>query len=81
MVKEKTKRKEDERVKWIKKNLVNKDSGKDYVFVSYKSDDWEKVLGEIVYPLMNEHGLNVYFDGDFDLLAIHRVHKANADPV
>ena len=40
-------------------------NSKSYVFISYKSDDWKTVLGDIVYKLVKEHGLNVYFDGDF----------------
>ena len=36
-----------------------------YVFVSYKSGDWELVLSEIVYTLHTQYGLRVYFDRDF----------------
>ncbi len=38
----------------------------DYVFVSYKSDDWEAVFQEIVCPLAEQHGLRVYSDKAFD---------------
>lgn len=59
-------RKNDEHVKYIVSKLCNKDADKPYVFISYKSDDWEVVLHDIVYRLVKEYGLNVYFDGDFD---------------
>ena len=59
-------RKNDEHVKFITSKICNKDGNKPYVFVSYKSDDWEKVLHDIVYTLVKEYHLNVYFDGDFD---------------
>lgn len=63
---ENQRRRDDERVKYITKNIRNADSKEDYVFISYKSDDWESVLGDIVYQLVKDHGLNVYFDGDFN---------------
>lgn len=56
----------DEQVKYIKSKICNKDKDKPYVFISYKSDDWKVVLKDIVYRLVSEYGLNVYFDGDFD---------------
>lgn len=59
-------RKNDERVKDITSKICNKDGDKPYVFISYKSDDWKIVLKDIVYRLVNDYGLNVYFDGDFD---------------
>lgn len=37
----------------------------DYVFISYKSDDWEKVLGKIVKHMVDTYGLRVYFDKNF----------------
>lgn len=49
-----------------KKCICNKESGKPYVFISYKSDDWETVLQDVVYKLVKDYGLNIYFDGDFD---------------
>lgn len=58
-------REEDANVRYLSKNICNKDGDKDFVFISYKSDDWEIVLKEIVYKLVKEYGLNVYFDGDF----------------
>lgn len=62
---EKEKREQDEHVKYITGHVCNKDGEKSYVFISYKSDDWEIVLQDIVYRLVKEEGLNVYFDGDF----------------
>lgn len=38
---------------------------KEYVFISYKGDSWEKVLTEIVYKLQKKYGLRVYFDKEF----------------
>ncbi len=63
---ESQRRRDDERVKYITKHIRNADSDEDYVFISYKSDDWERVLGDIVYKLVKVYGLNVYFDGDFN---------------
>lgn len=40
--------------------------GEDYIFISYKSDDWKIVLHDIVYELVTKYGLRVYFDGSFD---------------
>lgn len=57
-------RKNDTNVKNI--TICNSDGDKPYVFISYKSDDWEVVLKDIVYRLVTEYGLNVYFDGSFD---------------
>ena len=59
-------RREDKNVNYIVDHICNKDSGKSYVFISYKSDDWEQVLQDIVYKLVKDYGLNVYFDGDFN---------------
>lgn len=63
---QKEKRRHDPRVQHIKKCICNKESGKPYVFISYKSDDWEPVLQDVVYKLVKDYGLNIYFDGDFD---------------
>lgn len=60
-------RKSNPRVRELKNKICDKDGEKCYVFISYKSDDWEIVLTEIVYKLVNEYGLNVYYDGSFDL--------------
>lgn len=40
--------------------------GKDFIFISYKSDDWEIVLDTIVRKLYEEYHLNVYFDNNFE---------------
>lgn len=63
---QKEKRRQDPHVQYIKDRICNKDTGKPYVFISYKSDDWEPVLQGVVYKLVKDYGLNVYFDGDFD---------------
>lgn len=38
----------------------------DYVFISYKSDDWKIVLDEVVRYMVEHYGLRVYFDRNFD---------------
>lgn len=38
----------------------------DYVFISYKSDDWETVLDKVVRHMVEVYGLRVYFDKNFD---------------
>ena len=38
----------------------------DYVFISYKSDDWEIVLKKVVRQMINQYGLKVYFDKNFN---------------
>lgn len=63
---ENTRRSKDEHVKFIKQNICDKNSDKSFVFISYKSDDWETVLNDVVYRLVKDYGLNVYFDGSFD---------------
>lgn len=57
----------DEHVKYIKDNLFDSEREKPFVFISYKSDDWETVLHDIVYRLVKDYGLRVYFDGSFDV--------------
>ncbi|MBQ3601141.1 MAG: DUF4357 domain-containing protein [Lachnospiraceae bacterium] len=37
-----------------------------YVFISYKSDDWEIVLDNVVRQMINKYGLRVYYDKNFD---------------
>lgn len=64
---ENIRRSKDERVRFIKDHIQDMSSKKPFVFISYKSDDWETVLGEIVYRLIKDYGLNVYFDGSFDI--------------
>ncbi len=46
--------------------VIDKDFGEDYVFISYSSKDWEKVLYDIVYETCKNYGLRVYFDTNFD---------------
>lgn len=54
-------------IRWIKDNCLRTKDGKDdYVFISYKSDDYEKVLDDIVYNVCKKYGLMVYFDTAFD---------------
>lgn len=54
-------------IKWIKDHcLRTKDGEDDYVFISYKSDDYETVLDDIVYNVCRKYGLRVYFDTAFD---------------
>ncbi|MDO4326042.1 MAG: toll/interleukin-1 receptor domain-containing protein [bacterium] len=54
-------------IRWIKDHcLRTKDGDDDYVFISYKSDDFEKVLDDIVYHACKKYGLKVYFDTAFD---------------
>lgn len=38
---------------------------KNYVFISYSSKSWRKVLTDIVYRLQKEYHLRIYFDKDF----------------
>ena len=47
-------------------SIVKNSDGKPYVFISYSSKDWKKVLYEIVYELCMKKGLRVYFDTKFD---------------
>ena len=63
---EQERRKNDPRVKALKSWICDCEGNKPYVFISYKSDDWETVLADAVYRLVTEYGLNVYFDGSFD---------------
>lgn len=50
-----------------RKSIVTKADKKPYVFISYSSKDWQKVLYEIVYELCKKKGLRVYFDTKFDV--------------
>lgn len=40
--------------------------GKEFVFVSYKSDDWKEVLEDVVFELQKRTGLRIYYDRAFD---------------
>ena len=58
---------EEGNIRWIKDNCIRtKDGNEDYVFISYKSDDYVKVLDEILYNTCKKYGLRVYFDTNFD---------------
>jgi hypothetical protein len=61
---EKALRREDKDILDIK--ITNKRDKKPFVFISYKSDDWKKVLKDVVFKLQKKYGLRVYFDKDFD---------------
>ena len=39
---------------------------KPYVFISYASDNWERVFKEAVVPMQKQYGLQVYADKAFD---------------
>lgn len=54
-------------IKWIKDHCLRTwKSGEDYVFISYKSDDYERALDDILYRTCQKYGLRVYFDVAFD---------------
>ena len=42
------------------------EEGENYVFISYKSDDWKNVLIDIVEAMQERYGLRVYYDANFD---------------
>lgn len=51
--------------KYRELTVTNCDSGKDYVFVSYRGNSWKTVLTDIVYKLQKEYKLRIYFDKEF----------------
>lgn len=54
-------------IRWIKDHcLRTMEDDEDFVFISYKSDDSEKVLDDIIYNTCKKYGLRVYFDTAFD---------------
>ncbi len=57
-----------ERSEYLERNLTITEcsQGKPYVFISYASDNWEKVFKEAVIPLQQTYGLRVYADKAFD---------------
>ena len=57
-----------ERSEYLERNLAITEcsQGKPYVFISYASDNWEKVFKEAVIPLQQTYGLRVYADKAFD---------------
>ena len=48
------KREEDEHVRYVKEHLCDRSGNKEFVFISYKSDDWRVVLRDIVYTLLTK---------------------------
>ena len=42
------------------------DDGKQYVFISYASDNWEVVFKNAIVPLQEKYGMRVYADKAFD---------------
>ncbi len=58
---------ESGKIRWIKDHCLRTKDGNDpYVFISYKSDDYEQVLEGIVYEVCRKYNLRVYFDTAFD---------------
>lgn len=55
-----------ERLELFKQVEVAEVDQEDYVFVSYKSDDWQAVFKDIIIPLQNR-GLKIYCDKDFGI--------------
>jgi len=51
--------------KYKELEITNCDSGKEYVFISYRGDSWKKVLTDIVYRLQKQYHLRIYFDKEF----------------
>lgn len=51
--------------KYKELEVTDCDSGKEYVFISYRSSSWEIVLTDIVYKLQKKYHLRIYFDKDF----------------
>lgn len=49
-----------------KLTITSVEHQKPYLFVSYKSDDWELAIEEIVYTLQKKFGLRIYYDRDFE---------------
>ncbi len=57
-------RQESKKLKEIE--YTRPDEDKPYIFISYASRDWEKVLENIVYELHTKKGLRIYYDRAFD---------------
>ena len=57
-----------ERAEYLENALKITDcsKGEPYAFVSYASDNWEKVFKDGIVPLQKEYGLRVYADKAFD---------------
>lgn len=61
-----TKEERNERAKATREiTTFDVDGQEEYVFVSYKSDEWEIVLDKIVRYMVDTYGLRVYFDKNF----------------
>lgn len=63
-VEQRRERQASQRLKDLKYTIPTDE--KAYLFISYKSDDWEKVLEEVVYKLQKKTGLRIYYDKAFD---------------
>lgn len=57
-----------ERATYLEQNLVITECSqrKHFVFISYASDNWERVFKDAVIPLQKQYGLRVYADKAFD---------------
>ena len=57
-----------ERATYLEQNLVTTECSqrKPFVFISYASDNWERVFKDAVVPLQKQYGLRVYADKAFD---------------
>ena len=51
--------------KYKELEITNCDSGKEYVFISYRGSSWRNVLTNIVYRLQKQYNLRIYFDKEF----------------
>ena len=51
--------------KYRELTVTNCDSGKDYVFISYRGNSWKPVLTDVVYKLQKKYKLRIYFDKEF----------------
>ncbi len=52
--------------KRLDKLEIIKDDKQPYIFISYKSDDWEIALEEIAFTLQKRHGVRIYYDRAFE---------------
>lgn len=48
------------------KGEVTEENIEDFVFISYKSGDWEEIYKKYIAPLHKKYGLNIYCDAAFD---------------
>ena len=69
-------------IRIIKDNyLCKEDSGEDFVFISYKSDDYKEVLDDIIYNTCKNYGLKVYFPEMYQKSGDKRDRDPNLDSV